>query len=43
MQNWAANLVLRSETQTPDAVIISMVTPMKTNPITIDKFQAVND
>ena len=43
MQNWCANLVLQKETQNQDAVIVSMVKPMHSNPIVVDQFLFVAD
>ena len=41
MQNWCANLVLKAETGIEDAIIISMIKPMHSNPVVIDPYNFV--
>jgi ATP-binding cassette, subfamily A (ABC1), member 5 len=43
MQNWCANTVLQVQTEQFDAAIVSMVAPMITNSVTIDKFSTVSE
>jgi ATP-binding cassette, subfamily A (ABC1), member 3 len=43
MQNWCANAVLQVETGVFNASIVSMLSPMVTNAITVDKFSAVEN
>ncbi len=40
-QNWLANAVLRINTNTPDAKIVSLTAPMRVEKIVDDKFEFV--